>query len=512
LGTSQQLAVGIDDVKQLCAFDPEAVMRDGAKQAATRIRRKGPTAPLARWRPAVASVVVFGTLTSIGYWLLRVDVRPAILGDGIGYYAPLASLLFQGNLDLRDEIIPHVSTPVLKAIYVTPEGRLGNPFSVGPSLLWAPAVALAKLAPDHGAEGSPALRTSHVAFAPRYARAIFYTDLVVVVAASAALSAVLSLIVGAGPAGVAVAAVLFGTPAVAYVLFDPSYSHAASFAMACILVSVVLLDRRRSLPLAVLGTSVGLAAMMRWQDVVLACAFLPRLVAVYRCCTEAGAGNRWRCRLRAGLRFGLPIVVLFVPQFAYWWIIYGHPVLVPPGPDFAPPWRVAILPLLFSTWNGAFVWSPILLVGIAGFFSVQDRRFRLGLFAAVLLQAGVCALLLDWWAGGSFGARRMVSVAPLAAYGLALLFMRWRRRRVRMLLLAVFTAVACWWNVTLCVSQRYGALPWNPGHQPDYNRYHVPGPHRTDRYGLWDYPRLVSEAMHARRALERLRTRRQGSG
>jgi hypothetical protein len=322
----------------------------------------------------------------------------------------------------------------------------------------------------------------------------------VVLMAGAALSAALASNVKPHFAALSVLGAFFGTPAFAYTLFDPSYSHAASFSVTCLLLAIALYDRRRPLPPEILGTAVGLVAMMRWQDIVLGIVFLPRLIPESR--------GPWRALVLRALRFGLPIGLLLVPQMVYWSKIYGRPLLIPPGPDFLPAWRPGILPMLFSTWNGAFVWSPLLLVGLLGLRCVNEPRMRVCLLAGIILEVYVSAVLVDWWGGRSFGARRMVALAPLAAYGLALTFQRSEKRKFRVSLLIILAAAACWWNSVLILCQRYGALPWNPGHQPDYTRYDVPGTYGVDRYGLWDYPRLVRETMEARDAVGQLRPQR----
>jgi hypothetical protein len=241
--------------------------------------------------------------------------------------------------------------------------------------------------------------------------------------------------------------------------------------------------------------------MMRWQDVVLGALLIPRIAEELQDAPRA----KW---FRVAAQLGVPVVLLMVPQMFFWNRIYGTPLLVPPGPDFAPWWRPAALPMLFSTWNGAFVWSPLLLVGLLGLRHLDDRRLRWGALAGILLHIYVCALLLDWWGGRSFGCRRMISLAPLAAWGLALLLAKLAVRRTALAAAMFGVALACAWNLQLAVCQRYGVMPWNVGNSADYVRHHDPSSASARPYRKFDYPRLVREFRAAQPWLDSARSAR----
>jgi hypothetical protein len=356
-------------------------------------------------------------------------------------------------------------------------------------------------------------RTSHPAYAPRYARAIFATNLIVLLSTSAVLAGVISLLVPWWIAGISVAAAMVGTPTLSYALFDPSQSHAASFSTGSLLVAVTLLDRKRPLPLELLGLCLGFATMMRWQDGVLGAMLLPRLLEVIRTHRMAGGslvGFSWKV-LRSLLRLAGPAILLMVPQMLFWKRIYGQWILVPPGPDFLPFWRPAVIQMLFSTWNGAFVWSPVLLVGLVGLFRLEDRRLRICILLAIVAHIYICALLLDWWGGRSFGCRRLVSLAPLAGLGLAILSHACLKRQAAFFGLLLSVVVCSGWNMQMIVCQRYGVMPWNPGNQADYVRHYEPSSPRARRYGLADHPRLYTEFVEAQPWLRSARRRAQES-
>jgi hypothetical protein len=429
---------------------------------------------------------------------LRGLARPGFYGDGVGYYAPLASVVFDHDLDLRNQLM-HLSPAYLRAAYMTPEGRLGDPFAVGSAFLWAPGVLLAThLPPSAWLDAPLRLRTNsaHPAFAPRFGRVVLFTDAIAVLLGGALLAGTLASVVGSAVAALAVAAIVFGTPTFFYVLVAPSYGHAASFAVVSLFVSLVLLDRRRGLPLALLGAVLGLVTLVRWQDMLLGLLLVPRLLDEWRAPRATP-----RRLVRAAFSFAVPGLLVFTPQMLFWARIYGRPLLVPPGPDFLPFWRPQFVPMLLSTWNGAWIWSPLLLAGWMGMLFWPDRRLRLAAFIAVALEVYVCAILLDWWGGNSFGARRLVSLAPLAAVGLAFLLQRARASRLRTIAAAALLILGCLWSVRLAAYWSAGLLPPNPGSAADYVRFYSPDSAHARRYGLWDYPRLLSEAAQAEKML-----------
>lgn len=431
--------------------------------------------------------VAFLTPSILLFALLGALRRPSIHHDGVGYYAPLASVLVDGDLDLRNELV-HLGPRFLRAAFMTPDGKLGDPFPVGPALLWAPAVWIASRLPANSLWDAPLAapsQTAHPAFAPRFVRALLWADMILVLEGGCALAIVLSLGLGWMRAAAAVLAVVFGTPVFYYTLSDPSYGHAASFFAASLFVAAVWLDRRRRLPPELLGFLLGGLILMRSQDAIWGVLLVPRLLETWR------DRKRWDL-----LRFLWPTLVAFLPQALFWQRIYGRALLVPPGPDFLPWWKPQLLQLLASTWNGVLPWSPILLLGLVAWFAVPEKSLRLAVFTGSVLALYSSSILLDWWGGAAFGPRRLVAMAPVAAIGLAHVL---RRRPSWALALTTLLVLLCALEIRLAQYKLRGLLPANPGNAADYVRHYPPGSPRALRYGHWDYARLVSECLDAER-------------
>jgi hypothetical protein len=193
----------------------------------------------------------------------------------------------------------------------------------------------------------------------------------------------------------------------------------------------------------------------------------------------------------------LPAGLVFLPQVLFWQRVYGQPfVFAVPG-GFMHWSSPALLPFLFSTWQGAFVWSPLLLAGVVGIAYVPERRWRVALWTAMALEIYVSAAAGDWWGSASFGARRLVVIGPLAGLGIAFLFERLVTSRPRAVWVTVVLACLVAWNVRLAQYSVAGWLPLNVRNVREFARDYPVGHPNREPWGQWDYGRLAVELAHA---------------
>jgi hypothetical protein len=441
-----------------------------------------------RARSVRKTVVAFAATFCVLVLALHGMHRPSFRGDGVGYYAFAASVLFDGDLDLRNEL-EHLDRSFLRAAFLTPEGRLGDPFPVGPAILWSPAVLIARQLPPNAAYDAPTrvrTRTLHPAFAPRYARAVLWTNVLLVLVGGTLLAATLAVHVHWFAAWMASLGAVFATPLHFYMLAEPSYGHAPSFFAIALLVSAVLVDRRRPLRLELLGLAVGIAALVRVQDIVFAGLLLPRLLDEWTALPSGTRRQRGLGVVRVAARVGIPAALAFAPQMIVWAQLYGRPLLVPPGPDFGAWWRPALPQFLFSAWNSVLLWAPLMLAGIAGWACWRDVRLRRAVWVVVAVEIYLCAVLLDWWGGAAFGPRRFVSVAPLVACGLAALLDRAHRPLARSAA-AVAVVLLSAASVRMAQYTARGLLVYNPA---------------DGQIGRWDYVGLARALSRAEDALQ----------
>ena len=192
--------------------------------------------------------------------------------------------------------------------------------SIGPALLWAP-VFLATYAT------LALLRPFGLAIPLDGLAAPFLLSAGVAGIVYATLGAFLCyrscrLLFAAAPAFWGALVAWLATPAVYYSLISPAYSHATSLFASALFCYVWLKTRgndrvRRDLWLGILA---GLAALVRWQDVIIL--VLPLFELAWESSQEDGRDVA-DAALRAGVMVG-GMVALLLPQFLAWQAIYGH--------------------------------------------------------------------------------------------------------------------------------------------------------------------------------------------
>lgn len=355
-------------------------------------------------------------------------------GDAVQYYAYLRSLVCDSDVDFANDyrlLYPATgrdgSTENVWLTSKTPTGRPPNLMSIGPALLWSPfflaVYGVLLLVRPLGA----AIPLDGVA-------APFLLSVGVAGVAYAGIGAYCSyracrLLFETRSAFWAALTAWLATPAIYYSLVSPTYSHATSMFAVAFFVYAWL--KWRDAPTVgrqlCLGLMAGLAALVRWQDViVIALPFLDLGRAVVDRKLRLPSATVQGGLLAAGLAVGL------LPQFFAWHAIYGQFVLMPQGSGFMQ-WRSpAVLSLLFSMRHGLFSWTPAVLVAIVGLYPLVRRDASVGWSAVIVLAMAVYvgASVIDWWAGEAFGARRFVSYTVFFALGLAGLFSTpfWRDR------------------------------------------------------------------------------------
>jgi hypothetical protein len=136
-------------------------------------------------RPALIGLVAAAAAVVCTAALVRSLSRPGVRGDGIGYYAPVASSLIDHDLELGNEY-QHADASVRRRWLTLPDGRLVDPYPVGAGILWMPVLGATWLTdPRRDQYGNPdRWRFSSPGFAPRYLQAIAWaTGLEAIVAA-----------------------------------------------------------------------------------------------------------------------------------------------------------------------------------------------------------------------------------------------------------------------------------------------------------------------------------------
>jgi len=355
---------------------------------------------------AAALVIIACVFLSPAY------IRP----DSVGVYSYLRSAVFDRDLLFFDEWnafgLIRDGYPLFKE--VTPLGTLANHWWIGTSIASLPFYIFTIFSGD----GFSGISGWTLAWS-----SVLFTFVTLLIAASLIENR----------RAIAIATVLFGTPLFWYTFRLPLGTHAAGAMFVALAVYAALRDRHFAA-----GLALGLAIATRLQHFVLIPAFV---VLEIRRREYSGM-----FRAAAGVMIGV------LPQAIAWYAIYGSP-LGPltsganlGGTTWMPFQSFAFGAVLFSSYHGLFVWSPVVVLAIIGWFEgLRDRRDAAILFLLMFAGEWIANGAFDryFWGGLSFGPRRFVDLAAPFAVGIA-----WfARSRFRI----VIVAAATLWS---------GALTW----------------------------------------------------
>jgi len=403
----------------------------------------------------VAVLGLIGFVTSHAW-----DVAdPVIRSDAYSYYVYLPAWLLHHDPDLSavaDECCGG-EFPEWSAIRRWPgTGRWVNPHPIGVAIQMAPAFAVAHLL----------TRWSNLpasGFSLYYQIAAGLSGLAAVLIGLALLRRQLSREFTPGVVLAALVTLTFGTNLFHYGVFDAPYSHAFSFLLIAALVT--LTDRWWRDPSWVvsfgLASVAGLIVLTRHTN-----GLYLLVVPLYGISALGGvrpaAAACWRRRemvlamLAVGAAWLAPQAFIYKASTGQWVVSAYDQV---GGFTFASPhlWGV-----LFSTQKGLFLWSPVLLLAVAGVFVATGpaRHARSAAVLVFVLTTYLIASWFDWQFGGSFGHRGYTDGLALAALFLASAF-AWIARRPRLVPVAAVVVAAL---VALSVAQMMqywmGILPF----------------------------------------------------
>ena len=121
-----------------------------------------------------------------------------------------------------------------------------------------------------------------------------------------------------------------------------------------------------------------------------------------------------------------------------------------PGPISATPW-IGMLGLLISPSRGLLIFSPIVIVALAGLRAAGRERHDLALgwlAAGLALQFAAYAFYAVWWGGHTYGPRYLIDLlVPLSVFG-ALGARRWAQSRS----LTIAGALLLAWSIVVAAA------------------------------------------------------------
>ena len=383
-----------------------------------------------------------------------------VFGDGVGYYAPLRSLVFDHDLVISDEVARFAPARWPHPI------PTHSKFPIGLTLLLAPFFVAGHVLAAVLSAAGVAVATDGYSwpYELAYCAGSFALGWLGLVAAWRAAR----LVAGERAALLAVLGVWFASPLFFYLLIETSMAHAVSQALVSLTLYVALTRDWRREPRAALavGAALGLAALVRPQDGLFAvtlawwAVFPPRSVSA----VESPPAGPPRGLVVAGVA----AVAVAATQALVWMLSFGSLAAVPYFHEAAAAGRGATFEwlrprvgaVLFSPLHGLFAWHPLTLLAVLGWVALarRDGRLAAGLALGWLAQVWVIGAWHDWWQGASLGGRMFASSSFAFVLGLAALWQTLATRAGRALGAGV-TAGAVMWNLSLALQYRLGMIP-----------------------------------------------------
>ncbi|MGA7090311.1 MAG: glycosyltransferase family 39 protein [Candidatus Acidiferrales bacterium] len=393
-------------------------------------------------------------------------VNPWVRGDGVGYYAYARSLLIEHHLDFTKDwqhgnesfVMGRVGPDgKVNAREFTRTGHIANHWTIGPSLLWLPFLAVA-----HVAVLSVDALGAHVP-ADGFSRPYIMT-----MALATALYGFLGLWISFQLASayfseswafLATVGVWWASSLPVYMYFNPSWSHAPSAFADALLLWYWHRTRgeRNWSQWILLGLISGLAVNVYYPNGILL--LVPLLEGISRYWNllkarqpQMGAIGRLFAQ---HVVYAAVFVIALLPTLISRDVIYGSSLST--GYPTAGQWSwhsPAFLRVLFSSDHGLLSWTPILALALIGLllFLRTDRKFAIYLIISVMAFYAVVALHPDWDGLSSYGNRFFVSLTPIFILGLAAFFdglsRIWQERRA-FRVAAVATCLFIVWNLGL---------------------------------------------------------------
>lgn len=362
--------------------------------------------------------------------------------DEIRHFAYLHSLVVDGDLDLANEYSATYPKYAAAPWVVEATGLAPNESPIGPALLWLPGYLLIiGLGLDPGGLGAPA----------RIA-AVITSSAVASVGVIAAYALVRRRT--AHPL-IAVALVAGGSFYLYWWLWPGLYGHAIAIGLCGLYVWVWdrTLDHDEPRVWLGLGLLAGLITIVRWQNVI-----LPAISIIWRWRRSRSPASA----LLGTALFGVGAVLIFSPQFFAWHVIYGDWLTNPQG-SFMHWDKPYLLDTLMSPRYGLLGFSPLLYLGLIGILTLRPRRGdALAQFALVYVPVAIYinAAAGDWYAGNTFGPRRMDSLFVFLVVGSAAaieVILRWTRSRPGLPVAAIL-GVAVVGTLLLANGYRHGKI------------------------------------------------------
>ncbi len=247
-------------------------------------------------------------------------------------------------------------------------------------------------------------------FSAPYQHAIGYGVILYAILALFVLRKVLLKYFSDSITSISLAAIILATNAIQYISIDSAQSHAPIFLLYCIILWLTQKwHEKPSFLLAFFsGLIIGLATISRPTEAIMV--LIPILWNTH---TKEAAKQKW-----ALVKAHLPMVYLaaiggiigILPQLIYWQYVTGFFIY-----DVGSAWRFLnpFFRVLFGFEKGWFIYTPVTLFFVIGFFYLKDFPFKKSVLWFCLLNIWIIISWSDWKYGGSYSTRALMQSYPV---------------------------------------------------------------------------------------------------
>ncbi len=339
--------------------------------------------------------------------------------------------------------------------YLTTEGYPANDWPMGTGLLWAPFLLIAHLSLSLGSLVGFCSDPTGYGWFERWV--VTFGSTLLFGGGTIVLSYRYCLLEGISRTSVLWATILIiiGSTFTYHLYVNSADSHppSAFFTVLFLIIWWNYNQSKRVETAFLAGLILGLAGLVRPHNLFLVTIPLIEMGMDYR-----GRQKRLRPQIIALCFLFLGAFIAFFPQLLVWKELYGSWFAIPRSNEVR--WlHPEFYNMLFSDFHGMIAWSPLFGLGLIGLFL---NKHRMHLAVPVLIQIYVYACNIAWWAGGSFGNRRMVGCTPFFILGLAILF-----DKVPKLWIKIMAGLCALWTLLLLFAEISGYIqldhyqPWS---------------------------------------------------
>ncbi|MCF6365175.1 MAG: hypothetical protein L3J35_03140 [Bacteroidales bacterium] len=310
----------------------------------------------------------------------------------------------------------------------SPKGKKTIKTSIGLSILYSPFFfighAVAKIHPKYNADGYSLPYHIALTFSAYiyFILALFILRKVLLKFYDDKITALTLFFIGAG------------TNLFYYVTYEAPMSHSYNFFLITLFVYLLIKwhDSKNIKNSIFLGLTGGLIALVRPTNIIILLLIPLYGVTNFKTLKESIANllKHWHLVLVMVLSF----VIIWIPQFAYWFYVSGKILYFSYGESneqffFNNP---QITNFLFSYKKGWFIYTPLMLFATFGFFALfkDKNKFSTAILTVLILNIYILSSWWSWWFGGSFGQRSMVDMYGLTAIPLAALLTQVKKNKI----------------------------------------------------------------------------------